>query len=290
MTVIANQPQSIGKVLDLGIRLYLRGLGKSLVLLLLALLFFGILIVVWSVLIAATGAFSPGGLTSPSSWLYFALLMVLILVIMFSVMGSVTHVFGEIWAGRNPTLGGAFKKGFSKAVPLFLAGLIYGIVTSALSYSPGYLLKNVLEMTPSVTLFVFLILAQIPYVYFGVMLKFYDTAIVLDNVGIVRSLSYSFKLVWGNWWRTTTVYMVPIVLMIVLFFIFYFVVGLGALLTHSRGSLFSPGGFFPISTVLVFSLIMSLILPLFPAVSVALYQDLKLRKSGDDLEERLASA
>ena len=286
MPGLSNQPQSIGKVLDSGIRLYIRGLVKSLVLLLIAFLLAMLIAVVSTVGMRISGP-------SSTSIVYFIALMIIMLTLMFAIMGSITFVYGELGAGRVPTIGGSLKKGIKKAFPLLVSGIIYGAIVAILSYGPSFLFLSLLKIIGAanpVLLFASLLVSQIPYIIFLVSLKFYDTAIVLDDVGTFRSIVYSHKLVWGNWWRTTAVYMVPIVLALVLFMIFYFVLGLGAFLSMPRGGPVNPGAMFPLSSGLVLFVILGLIIPLFPAVSVALYHDLKLRKSGGDLEARLASA
>ncbi|MGH8316438.1 MAG: glycerophosphoryl diester phosphodiesterase membrane domain-containing protein [Steroidobacteraceae bacterium] len=47
-----------------------------------------------------------------------------------------------------------------------------------------------------------------PAIYFGIALSFSLPSLVLARKGVLASLAYSFKLVRGNWWRVTSIYLI----------------------------------------------------------------------------------
>jgi uncharacterized BrkB/YihY/UPF0761 family membrane protein len=119
----------------------------------------------------------------------------------------------------------------------------------------------------------------------------FSTAIILDDKGIVESLKYSHNLIWGNWWRTAIIFTVPIVIIFGLYMLLGIVLSLVmATMAASSGS-FNPADLSQFSWfILAEAIINAIIYPLFYAMAVVVYHDLKLRKSGGDLEARLASA
>jgi hypothetical protein len=128
-----------------------------------------------------------------------------------------------------------------------------------------------------------LLLLVIPGIILLVSLLFYTPAIVIDRKGVVESLSYSHSLVWGNWWRTSALLTVGFIVIYVLFVI----VALGlqvmaeflALDRTTRTLVeFSSGGFVTLVTA-----------PFANDLMLEIYRDLKLRKEGGDLVERLAA-
>ena len=119
----------------------------------------------------------------------------------------------------------------------------------------------------------------------------FSTAIVLDDKGIIESLKYSHHLVWGNWWRTAVIFTVPVVIIIGLYVL------LGIVLSLVMATMAAGAGTFNPSDLSQFSwfffgeaIINAIVYPLFYAMAVAVYHDLKVRKSGGDLEARLAGA
>lgn len=103
-------------------------------------------------------------------------------------------------------------------------------------------------------------LAAIVIVYIGVLLAFPIPATVLDNTPILRSFETSAKLVTGHWWHTfgiMIVYMIPIIL-----------ASLAMVLLPTR-NLFVVSLYEFVYHILAY--------PLFVAVTLVLYHDLKAR-------------
>jgi len=128
-----------------------------------------------------------------------------------------------------------------------------------------------------------LVFLVIPCVILMVSLVLYMPAIVVDRKGVFDSLSHSHTLVWGNWWRTSALLTIGIIFVYVL----VMVVGIGlALLGQFLG--------FDTTTQILVQFISASVMTVFMipftnALWLEIYRDLKLRKEGGDLEQRLAA-
>ena len=106
-------------------------------------------------------------------------------------------------------------------------------------------------------------------------------ALIVERTEVFKSFAISWALIKNHWWRTATVYTVAIVIV----FVFYVLVGaLNALMFAMMHSTSGP------STLVsqLFSVAVGTVLvPFFPAVLLAIYYDLKLRREGADLADRV---
>jgi hypothetical protein len=126
-----------------------------------------------------------------------------------------------------------------------------------------------------------LVLLVIPGVILMVSLYLFLPAILLDGKGAFDSLTHSHSLVWGNWWRTMAIVTIAVIVMYVLFLLVGVVIGI----------FFGFAGADPVFLILVnlatTTLGGLLLMPLFTALYVEIYRDLKMRKSGGDLAARI---
>jgi hypothetical protein len=127
------------------------------------------------------------------------------------------------------------------------------------------------------------VLLVIPGMILMVSLILYTPAIVVDRKGIIEALTYSHSLVWGNWWRTSVLFTVGLVVVYVLFIIIAAALGmLSEILGLERTTLmllqFITNGLVALVTT-----------PFANALLLEIYRDLKLRKEGGDLEQRLGA-
>lgn len=130
-----------------------------------------------------------------------------------------------------------------------------------------------------------LILLLVPGFILMVSLMMYMALLLFENKGAVDSLTGSHKLVWGNWWRSSAVFTVALILVTVIFIalgvVFAIAAPLVGLATQDIVMVTLVGE-------LVFNAAFNLLLmPFFTAVMIALYWDLKLRKEGGDLAARV---
>jgi len=261
MSALPTHPQSIGKTLDGGIKLYIRGLAKV----------FPI-----SLFIAIVGALpnlvqsNPsmlGGIELKTLGVGVLVYFVIMMVIGVSIASGIVRYYGDLAAGGMPTVGASVKAGFRKVIPIIIAWILYGIAIT---------LGMVALVIPGIILMLSLFL--------------FWNAIMLDNKGIIESLKYSHSLVWGNWWRTLAVLTVPLLIAMALYAILMTVLGVNMAMMAGAGNVAPDQAQVLLWFSIAAAVVNAVIYPLFYAVTVVLYHDLKLRKGGGDLEARLASA
>jgi hypothetical protein len=59
-------------------------------------------------------------------------------------------------------------------------------------------------------------LLVLPGIFLAFLFAFYLPAILFDDSGIIGSIVESARIVWGNWWRTTLVILLPVLLSFIL--------------------------------------------------------------------------
>lgn len=130
-----------------------------------------------------------------------------------------------------------------------------------------------------------LLLLLVPGLILAVSLMMYMALLLFEDKGAVDSLTASHRLVWGNWWRSSAILTVALILVVVIF------VALGVVAV-----IVAPFAGLAMADIVMVGLISELIfnaafnlflMPFFTAVMIALYWDLKLRKEGGDLAARV---
>lgn len=126
-----------------------------------------------------------------------------------------------------------------------------------------------------------LVLVLVPGLILMVSLMLYMALLLFENKGAVDSLTGSHKLVWGNWWRSSAILSVAMMLVIVIFVALALVAAIVA----------PFAGLIVADIVMVGELLFNaafnlLLMPFLTAVMIALYWDLKLRQEGGDLAAR----
>lgn len=253
MLILPEQPQSIGKTLDTGIKLYLASF-KSVILLSLLYGFIAIIPQLMMPRLAPAMQARQWGTIVP---IFFAVFFFNLLLI-----NALVYRIGMVARDTPVSLGAALKQGLKRLLPVIFGSILYG-----LSVALGF------------------VLLIIPGIILMFSLFFFSAAIILDGVSMGASLRLSHRLVWGNWWRTTTV------LSVIGIISFAFYIGLGALTGAAVGM--SAGN----NPVLVQQLVQPVVAlfsafltPLFYSILIVLYHDLKIRKQGTDIAARLESA
>lgn len=255
MSLLPQEPQAIGKVLDAGITLYRRGLSEVLGL---------------SVLSAAIIALIDPNLWS---WAGFAawqgaLLYIAGLVLYVACYLGLTRKLADVAEGASLGSGADYVRfGLRRLGPALFAFLLYIL---------AMLVGLVLLIIPGLILMI------------SLMLSFY--IVTLENAGGLAAIKRSHRLVWGNWWRTATVITVASLIYMAAYAA---VIGLGMALAWGLGVTVADADGLKGVALIVFILlnaVMSALLgPLMLAITLALYQDLKLRKEGGDLASRIGA-
>lgn len=175
----------------------------------------------------------------------------------FLFYGAIIYRFDNITHQRQDTLVDALGVGMKKLPSMLVATILYTLAIA-----------------------IGMLLLVVPGIILGLSLSFYWIFITVENLGGYASLKASHKLVWGLWWRTLSVYMVPGILMII-FYVLAGMIGYG--LSDETAT---PGTFG--AADIVTNLMTGLVMPYFSALAYVVFNDLKLRKSGDDLARRLS--
>lgn len=254
MAALASEPQSIGRVLDSGFRLFVKAFTSVLPLSLAA----AAVLAVPNIANVVMGAPEQAGSPLPSST--FLVLFLVALPIYMILIAAVVYRLGAVAGMHEARAGQALARGVRCALALIGAAILY-----FLAMAGG------------------LILLIIPGIILSLSLSFAFIAIVLDGESALGALKRSHRLVWGNWWRTMAVVSVPVVIVMILYLGLGII--LGASLAMSDGR---PSRDVLITANLIEAAISGITAPLIYSIMIAQYHDLKLRKEGHDLAARLA--
>ncbi len=276
-------PRSIGGVLDDSIRLYREGFAKAWPLALGAQAIVAVPAVYFRLKLLGSGMPStPQAMlavyASPSLWVPYFLAVIASL----GFYNAITLQLSAQFHGQVVAAGDAVSAGFRllpRVILLFLCfGLACGIAVIA-----GMLIFSAIAGS-AVARAILSILAMLAiclafYVFGRVYLT--NVALVVEDLAVFKSVSTSWALTRGNWWRGATIYSVIILIVMV----FYFVIGLcTGLVTVALG----PKSLSGITLTELFALVGgSLVLPLITATLLGIYNDFKLRNEGADLADRV---
>jgi hypothetical protein len=255
----ATQPLSIGKVLDNGIRLCITSFP--------AIALFAFLA---AVIMTLPSFFAPpppqaGETVDVGQMVTTSLLpSLLAMLVGFIFMTAMIVRINATAQSREVGLGAALGIGLKKLLPVYIGMILYVIAIMA-----G------------------MVVLIIPGLILMMSLAFYQMLIVLDDNRTIEALRTSHKLVWGNWWRTTTVFLVPGVFYIVIYTILGLVMGMFipfADIANGEGA-----GSLQLGIGIMMIAVSTFTMPLFYSIALTQLNDLKLRKQGLDLEERISA-
>ncbi|WP_347986102.1 hypothetical protein [Methylomonas sp. AM2-LC] len=252
MRFLAPQPVSIGKILDASFKLYRASFSKLLVFMLISASFqviFGLL-QMWLYKDQAQSPNLPLIIYNEHPVLMICVLLISS-IITFTLHVAIIYRINNLEHQQQDSIADALSFGFRKTPRLFL----------------GYFLYILAVMIGTLLLI-------IPGIILMLSLSFFLYFVVLDSLKAYASLRASHRLIWGNWWRTLGVYTAPGVIMIVLIFSLGGIIGL-----VTGGNIFVTQG--------ISNFVMAFITPYFFTLGYVQFHDLKLRKSGSDLEARL---
>ncbi len=256
MAGLATAPQSIGGVLDSGFKLFTASFKQ----------------VFWLAFVAAlvSAPFSLIGqrlMTQPPApgtlgqvGLAALLLLVVVLIIWATILVRLDGVANE----RVVPAREAFAIGLRRAPALFAAGFLYSIVSG-----------------------IGMLLLLIPGVIVTVYWLFGPIATVTEPLGPIAGLGYSFNLVRGHWWRTAGLLTIIGIIALVIYLVLGLVAGLAVAMNIEQ---IVQGQMPWYIDFVVNPLISAVGSPLLYCLVLATFYDLKLRREGGDLAERIAAA
>src|SRR5882672_1934138 len=254
MVALASEPQSIGKVLDSGFRLFVKAFTSALPLSLAA----AAVLAVPNIANVLMGGTEQAQSPVPASTIL--VLFLVALPIYMILIAAVVYRLGAAAELHEASTGQALARGVRCVLSLIGAAILYFLAMAA-----G------------------LILLVIPGIILSLSLSFGFFAIVLDGESALAALKRSHRLVWGNWWRTLAVVSVPVVIVMILYLGLVIVFGATVVMSDGR-----PSSDVLITANLIEAAIGGITAPLIYSIMIAQYHDLKLRKEGHDLAARLA--
>ena len=117
-----------------------------------------------------------------NSLIYLFLYMVIILLLQTTIFYRINAIITQSDRGNFEALLQAIKK----LLPIILATWLYTLLV-------------ILGLT-----------VLIPGLILAVSLRFFTPLILFENATVFKALQRSHQLVWGNWWQTATILMVPL--------------------------------------------------------------------------------
>jgi hypothetical protein len=274
-----TEPRSIGGVLDDGFRLWLSALSKAWPIALLGQLLMAVpLIIYWVQFGAPLGAGQTmAAMLMGSAWL--SLVYGIFSIVSIGFHNAVIAQTDAASRNSGATIGESLSLGFRLLGRAFLIGVLFAIaivVPVALLFLALLGLSVTVRFVLGVAAF-FAVCYALGKVILGVV------ALVVEDRGAVDSLRRSWNLTAGNWWRVATILTVLVIVIVALFLFVGIIAGFVRVGMGTTAGI--PGVLIQIITLLGNTLVS----PLYAAVLVAIFYDLRLRKEGSDLAGRVSA-
>ena len=285
-----EQPSSIGRLLDSGFKLFVASLKPVLPLIVVA--------VVTSVIMryamfqtlmpphpfASEEEEALQNLTSKTPQIL--AISVIMWVVSFTLYNAILARIGHVASSVDANFYDALIVGIKKLFPVFIATLLYffGLTlvfmpsSLIIEFAATHLQEITADVMYSIVVFLGVLVLLFPGLILMITLLFFQVLIVLNDEGIIASLKLSHKLVWGNYWRTTAVILVPVLISYALIKVVALVVSFFATMTEPEiinGQIQVGFGMIDIAMAAVSVLVLPFLYPFF----IVQFNDLKLRKS-----------
>ena len=264
---LLTTPSSIGRVLDSGFKLFTSSFKSVFGLVFLAAIVSVIMQYAMLLIMVPDQPFST--LEQSQEYMFQAMPVMIgvsVIIWLFSIIiyNAVLARVGHYSVSSDCDIGDAIIQGAKKALPVFLGMLIYMVAIMA-----GF------------------VLLVIPGFILMLTLLFFQVFIVIEDEGIVASIKASHNLVWGHYWRTAAVITIPIFITYALVMVFAFIAGVSTALDTpdaiTNPTLDMNFGLIDIVGAALPVFLMSLLYSIY----IVQVNDLRLRKSGTDLQQRL---
>jgi|ERR1700722_3648746 hypothetical protein len=132
-------------------------------------------------------------------------------------------------------------------------------------------------------LFVLFCLAALSYVLVALLSA--HTILLTEGSGPLASYQRSWRLTRGSFWRLSVVYFIALLILLAIYWILLIIIGvLGLIIGRGDVAVMTATG-----AVLGVAL-GALVAPFYTALSIAILGDLKVRREGTDLEQRIAAS
>ena len=261
-----TQPASIGRVLDSGFKLFFSSFSSVLLLIVVTAIISVILqYAMFQIMLPAVHIQTEEDmeLYMMSVMPQIAIVGLIMWLISLILYNAILSRIGMVATGEPGELFDALITGIRKTFPVFIAAILYSIAVTI-----GW------------------VLLIIPGLILMLTLIFFQVLIVVDDEGIIAALKKSHSLVWGNYWRTAVVVLIPIFIIYALVFVVAFIAGMMGIYVPTEMEHVHIQTSFGLFDILIAAVSVAMV-PLLDSVFIVHVNDLKLRKSGVDLEQRL---
>ncbi len=248
-----TEPLSIGGVLDDGFRLLKACFVKALIL--------GAIVSFLTNVPSAVLQMSAADGDVGAMGAVAGILVVVCLFVAVVFYGALIALVSGIADGRDTSIGEACGVGMSR---------YWAVLGCLILYSLIVLLGYVALIIPGIIL--------------TVSLLFSNYLVVTDSLGPIDAIKKSHNLVWGDWWRTSVILTILLFIFMAIYMLVGIVSGMGAFFSSSTDA---TGPMFTFINLVVVPLMSAVITPVTYAFGVAIFNDLKLRKEGGDLDARI---
>ncbi len=262
MATLPAQPQSIGKVLDAGFKLYTQSFKQAFFLAVIPSIVTALPYVIAGILPDTT---AETDFSNPGVWVAIAIFAVAVIIINLAFYNAMIVRIWAIATNHDPGFGESVNQGL---------GFLFPVLWGAILYIVAIMIGMALLVIPGIILMLSLML--------------YTVIIVLKDERGIQAMKSSHGLVWGNWWRTAIIFSVPGIIAIILFSVASFG-EVTLLLAVSDISLEDPNfeTVFNLYYSLINIVLNGFIMPMYAAIMLANFNDLTLRKEGSDIGDRI---
>ena len=279
MTTVAyppDRPLSVGEVLDLAFRIYRATVAKCLLFATCAVIA-GQLPGVYALVkgrgqpLTASGMAAIAAMTQDRVWDALYIVGVLLMLIFYGAMLLREHALST-----GATVGGELEAAVRRAPAMIGLFILFalGIVACVL---PWVLTDGMLRV-----LLVVVVLLLLTYAVVAVSCAL--TILCLEGTGPATSLARSWRLTAGSFWRLSMVYTVALIILLALELVIG-AVGAFVVAVVAHGDVASIGIFAQVLAIIL----EALLLPFYGALALAVLADLKVRKEGADLAQRISA-
>jgi hypothetical protein len=274
---IPTEPRSIGGVLDDGLRLWRAAFSKAWLIALFGQLLMAIPLVIYWVRFGAPLGARQTTVAMMMSSVGLSLAYLLFSIASIGFHNAVIVQTDAVARNAGASLAQSLSIGFRLLGRAFLMGVLVGIAVAL----PSVVLFFILAGAPTVVRLIVGAVAFVVFCYAVGKIVLGAVILIVEDKGALESLSRSWSLTTGNWWRVATILTVLVIVIVVLFLVIGIIAGMVA------ASMGSAGGVSGLLIQIISLLGNALVTPLYSAVLLAIYYDIKLRKEGADLAGRV---
>lgn len=268
-------PQTIGQVLDTGFRIFQVSLVRCLLYSAIGMIA-GQLPNIYSVLARK----APRGVSfADPVWASLYVVGVLMSLLLYAMVIVRQH---RIVTGQRTSMREEFAATAQRLPGILGATLLVLIIVGVWVGLALVLAFVLLRFGPKWVATVVTVIALLPAVYISVPLVFVIPSLMLDGRKVIDAIRYCFRLIRGNWWRTTVIYTVVVIVLAAFYVVATIVVGVLAFSVAGADIVAMTA-----SAAVIYVALGAVGLPFSSGAMLAIYGELKVRREAVDLEARV---